>query len=540
MSARGYLAVSLLGLSLAMAVAYFQSTPGYMDASYYMAGGVWLADGEGFNERILWNYLDDPAGLPHPSHGYWMPLSSLLAALGMLLSGGRAFAAARLGFLALAAVIPILTARLSYALTGRRDLALLAGILAATGGFYLSYLPTTDAFGMYMLFGGLFFLALECFSHVPHTQPDATARVGSGGRYLLPLLLGGLAGLMHLTRADGILWLPVAMLFAYRQAPSAPWDHSRMIGWARAGLLALGGYLLVMGSWMWRNWAVFGALLSPGGSRALWITSYDELFIYPASLLTPARWWESGLAAILGARAWAAGLNLQTLLAVQGEIFLLPLMLAGLWRLRMRPVVWAGTLAWGLTFLLMSVIFPYQGARGGFFHSGAAIQPLLWAAAPLGLQAFLEWGSRRRGWEARQAGRFFKAGVVVIALLLTLFVAYNRVIGEDWGQPAWDERQRQYAQVEQALQARRAMPDSIIMVNDAPTYHLASRRPALSIPYGDLATLTAVAQRYQARYLLLEIEQVQGETLYSQPGDRPGLRYLETVEGMRLYEFAFP
>jgi hypothetical protein len=535
MSARGYLTVSLLGLGLVIVVASCQSAPGYMDASYYMAGGVWLADGEGFNEHILWNYLDDPAGLPHPSHGYWMPLASLLAALGMLLSGGRAFAAARLGFLALAAIVPILTARLSYALTGRRDVALLAGILAAIGGFYLPYLTTTDAFGIYMFFGALFFLALTGFDGGASLRPDTP--VTSAFR---ALLLGGLAGLMHLTRADGVLWLAVAALFAPRPVSGALQNRRWVAGRIWAGLFVLGGYLLVMGPWMARNLRAFGALLSPGGSRALWITSYDELFIYPASLLTPARWWESGLGAIAGARAWAAGLNLQTLLAVQGEIFLLPLMLAGLWRLRTHPVVRAGVLAWGLTFLLMSVIFPFQGARGGFFHSGAAIQPLLWAAAPLGLQAFLEWGSRRRGWDARQAGRFFKVGLVVIALLLTLFVAYNRVIGKDWGQPAWDERQRQYAQVEQALQARRSVPDSIMMVNDAPTYYLASRRPALSIPYGNLGTLTAVAQRYHARYLLLEIEQVQGEMLYSQPGDRPGLRYLETVEGMRLYEFVFP
>jgi hypothetical protein len=60
-----------------------------------------------------------------------MPLASLLATLGMLLTGARTFAAARLGFLLLAALLPVLTAKLSFALTRRRDLALLAGILAA-------------------------------------------------------------------------------------------------------------------------------------------------------------------------------------------------------------------------------------------------------------------------------------------------------------------------------------------------------------------------------------------------------------------------
>ncbi len=292
-----------------------------------------------------------------------------------------------------------------------------------------------------------------------------------------------------------------------------------------------------MGPWMLRNLSAFGSLLSPGGGHALWITLYDELFAYPASQLTPSHWWTSGLNAILDARLSAAWLNLQTLFAVQGQIFLLPLILIGLWRLRQTLAIQAGVLAWTLTFLAMTLVFPFQGARGGFFHSGVAVQPLFWAVVPVGFQVFLEWGVHRRGWDERQAGRFFQVGLVCIALLLTVIVAYNRVIGDDFRQPAWDGPQRRYFQVEQALQVQNAAPEAIVIVNDAPTYHLASRRSAISIPYGDMNTLFAVAQRYQARYLLLEIEQVQGDALYEQPGDRPGLRYLETVEGIRIYEF---
>jgi hypothetical protein len=57
-----------LGLIAALFVAAFQSAPGYMDADYYYAGGRTLATGHGFTEMVLWNYLDNPAGLPHPSN----------------------------------------------------------------------------------------------------------------------------------------------------------------------------------------------------------------------------------------------------------------------------------------------------------------------------------------------------------------------------------------------------------------------------------------------------------------------------------------
>jgi hypothetical protein len=165
---------------------------------------------------------------------------------------------------------------------------------------------------------------------------------------------------------------------------------------------------------------------------------------------------------------------------------------------------------------------------------------LLWAVAPVGLSAFLAWGARRRGWDLHQAGCFFRAGLVWIALILTALVSFNRIIGDDFHSPAWDDRQHRYSQVEQALQDFGALPEDIVVVNDAPTFYLASRRQAISIPDGDIATLQDVALRYRGRYLLLEIEQVQGETLYEQPGDRPGISYLGTVEGVRLYEFIAP
>src|SRR4030066_270841 len=84
------------GLAAVSLVVIFQNAPGYMDADYYYAGGIRLAEGKGFTEEFLWNYLDNPLGLPHPSHAYWMPLASLIAALGMKVAGSTSFWAARL------------------------------------------------------------------------------------------------------------------------------------------------------------------------------------------------------------------------------------------------------------------------------------------------------------------------------------------------------------------------------------------------------------------------------------------------------------
>jgi hypothetical protein len=111
-------------------------------------------------------------------------------------------------------------------------------------------------------------------------------------------------------------------------------------------LFTLFGYLLVTSPWLIRNLTVFGTPLAPGGSHALWLTRYDQLFAYPASQLTFASWWNSGLTEILKVRLWALGLNLESALAVQGSIFLLPFILIGLWQLRKENRTWLAVLAW--------------------------------------------------------------------------------------------------------------------------------------------------------------------------------------------------
>ncbi|MDI6695637.1 MAG: hypothetical protein QME21_11370 [Anaerolineales bacterium] len=515
------LSLALLGFSAAWLTARFQTAPGYMDAEYYFVGGLQLAEGKGFSEEILWNYLDDPKGIPHPSHGYWMPLTSLAAALGMAFSGSHSFVGGQWIFLAIAACIPPLTAHLSFLLTRRQNLALLSGLLAVFPGFYLVYLPTSDSFGLCMLLGGLFL-----------------ASVGSAHK-LAPLAMGFLAGLLHLSRADGILWLSVAFIFVALQRRQ-PSKRLARLGWLYSAGVCLAGYLIVMAPWMLRNLLVFGSPLSAGGSRSLWITQYNEMFIYPASLLTAERWLQSGLGAILSARGWALGLNLQTALAVQAEIFLAPLILVGLWRLRYERRVQAGLLAWGLTLAVMTIVFPYQGGRGGFFHSGAAIQPLFWAVAPLGLDAFIEWGGRKRGWNVSQAGRVFSVALTLIAIVLTVTLTFRRLAGGEFSERAWNANQQRYTQVELELARRGVDPQAVIMVNNAPGYYAAGRRPAVSIPYGNLQTLLEVAKRYQAQILLVEVEQVQGEQLLEHPGDRPGLEYWGTTAEARIYAIQQP
>jgi hypothetical protein len=518
MNWRHYLLLASLGLALSAAIAAFQSVPGYMDADYYYAGGLQLAAGRGFTESFLWNYLDDPAGLPHPAFSYWMPLTSLLAALGMTITRHYNWFAARLGFLTLSAILPPLTAALSFSLTSRRDLALIAGMLAVFSGYYAPYLPLTDTFGLCMLFGALFFLILNRKSSIVNS-----------------LLLGLLAGLMHLSRADGLLWLLMAFVAAFLGSPKP--SQGRALFTFYFLLFTLFGYLLIISPWLMRNMTVFGTPLAPGGSHALWLTRYDQLFAYPASQLTFASWWHSGLTEILKVRLWALGLNLESAFAVQGNIFLLPLILIGLWQLRKENRTWLAVLAWGVTLTAMTLVFPFAGARGGFFHSGAALQPFWWAVAPLGLARVIAWGAQQRGWREKQALTVFSAGLVVIAVLLTAWIVQGQVIGPFNGEQAWGREAAAYTQIEEFLVEQGAPDEAAVIVANPPGYYLVSGRAAVAVPDGDAQTVLDVAHRYGGRYLILEQGSLPGglAKLYDQPIGQPDFRFLGEVEAARIY-----
>jgi len=410
MDKRTYSFLFIAGLLIAVGAASLQHVPGYMDADYYYAGAQRIASGQGAEETYLWNYLNDPAALPAPSFSYWMPLTSLVAALGLVLFNPLGFWGARLGFVLIAAFLPPLTALLSFRLAGRPRQALLAGLLALFPAFYLPFLTVTDAFPIYMLLGGLFLLTVLGVSTKPYLHDV-------GPRFFL---LGIIAGLLHMTRADGLLWLGgVGLAVLDWAARSTP--ERRYPGWKTAlrravlvGGFAFAGYFLIASPWYARNLGTWGSLLPPGGSRALWITEYEQTMIFPPEMLTASRWLAAGWLSHIQARLEALGSNLQTVLAVQGEIMLLPFIFVGMWRLRRCTAVRLGGVMWLMTAAVMTLVFPFAGVNGGFFHSGAALQPLLWALAPVGVEQAALWYASKRRLESPRFMMSFLSGVLVL------------------------------------------------------------------------------------------------------------------------------
>lgn len=509
MKRSAYLILFLLGLAVQVVVAAFQTIPGYLDADYYFMGGMQLAEGRGFTEPFIWNYLDDPQGIPNPSHGYWMPLASLVTALGMIVTGQTTYAAGRLGFILLAALVPPLTVYAAWSYTQKSALAWTSGLLAVFPVFHTAFMPVPDNYAIYMLTGGLYFLA--------------------AGRKRTGFWLGLLSGVFTLARTDGLLWLALTFLLLYLRGRD---EKQPFVYVLRECALALGGFFILMGPWYLRNLSVYGAPMSPSGSRALWLTNYEETFTYPASDLSMENWLASGWAAILRVRLWALGNNLQTLAAAQGGLVLFPFILIGMWIEHRDRRVQIGFLAWMALLAVMTAIFPFAGARGSFFHAGAALQPLFWIIAPIGLDAAVGW-ARRRGRFTPEAFVVFRAALVMVAAILSAWVVWVRVI-----QPGWGEGELEYPAVEAFLVSRGVPAGEPVIVLSAPGYTMMTGRPAFAQPATDVQGLLALAARYDLHYFVFE---AQGrlkplEDLYDNPQAYDALTYLGEVNEIRIFK----
>jgi hypothetical protein len=264
----------------------------------------------------------------------------------------------------------------------------------------------------------------------------------------------------------------------------------------------------------------------------MWLTTYDDLFSYGREL-SPRTYLAWGWANILRSKLDALWLNLQTVLAVFGMIFLVPLVPIGWWRTRRHPLFQLAAWYALLLFVAMTLVFTFPGPRGGLFHSGGALLPFIFVAASVGLDVLIEWvAARRQGWDARLAKHVFGVGLVGMALLVSGFVTYQKVVVET-------RRQRSsapYSHLVEWLHAE-GQGDAIVMVGDPPAYWYYGGGPSIVVPNEPVETLLTVADRYGARYLVLDHNRPRSlVSLYEGKETNPRLILVEMLVGdMRVY-----
>jgi hypothetical protein len=80
-------------------------------------------------------------------------------------------------------------------------------------------------------------------------------------------------------------------------------------------------------------------------------------------------------------------------------------------------------------------------------------------------------------------------------------------------------------------------PRDAVIVRNPPGYFIASGRPAVALPFGDEATLLAVAKKFGARYLVIEQDGTFAaiQDLYDEPQGNPAFIYIGEVDEAKLY-----
>jgi hypothetical protein len=178
--------------------------------------------------------------------------------------------------------------------------------------------------------------------------------------------------------------------------------------------------------------------------------------------------------------------------------------------------------------LVMVLVFPSVGARGAWFHSSAAMMPILWASAPAGLAVAINWMGKRRRWKLRQARLVLGNAAIGLAIVLTVGLTAQRVIGP---RATWGGSHRIYAQVAQRLTELDSDAD-LVSVNNPPGWYLASGIPAVVNPNGDAEILHQAVDRFGVDWVILERNHPEGlNSLYESPESLP---WLENVDSIAL------
>ena len=465
----------LLALVVAFFIVYaFVGAPGYTDVYYHFNAAKRLATGFGLTDTYLWTYIGAPDTLPAPSHLYWMPITSILAAVSMWLTRSTSYAAAQIPFALCLAGTALVAFRLGWRVLKQRRGAWLAGLLTLFSGFYTRYWGAIDTFAPYALIASLglsaFGLALES---------PASKRWW--------LLAGALAALAHLTRADGLLLIGLGGLLAVWLIIER--RLTLQVGIVRVSLL-LAAYLVVLLPWFARNWIAIGSPLPLGGTQAIWFDEYDDLFSYPpdASPVT------LGLEGFINSRREALVNNFATFVAVEGLIAMSPFMLIGLWR-RRRDLYWRPFCGYALLLhVAMTFVFPYPGYRGGLFHSAAALIPFWTVLGLAGIDDAVGWvAQRRRRWQPQVAKVLFSFGLLGLAILLSLQTGMaGRIVASDTI-PAL------YQELQQVIP-----PEARVMINDPAALYYFTGYGGVVIPNGDADAVRQIATQYAVQYLVLQ------------------------------------
>jgi hypothetical protein len=488
----------LLALVVRAVLVALYPDPAYPDSSYYVEVARSIAAGNGLNVDFIWIFAEvgaripDVPTLPIPSNAHWLPLASLLQAPFITLLGPTPLASALPGML-----IGSLAAPLTWAIArdagSSRNAARAAGVLIAIPGAVTVFMAQPETFGITMPL-------------VAATLWAASRALRGDGRAFV--LAGFLAGLLALTRNDGVLlggtlgliWLADRVRQLRLRHGARAWarvDDRRPIS-ILAGLLALGAFLIVIGPWWARQLAVFGSISPTSASgAALWIRDFREWnsIVADPSLAT---FLAQGPGPIMASRLAGLTSALTIFSVLVCSVVLVPFLVIGV--LARRGLV-AFQPWFAYTFVVFAgatLLYPVHVPGGTFIHMAIGLAPHAVILSLEGVVAFVGLISARRGaWNREQAGGVFLWGVV--ALVVGVAVVFGRPV-----QVGWDAVRQPRLALAAYLDEHAVPRDDRILSIDAGGIKYATGRAGVVTPDDPIEVIESVARAYRARWLVVE------------------------------------
>ncbi len=450
--------------------------PGHGDSSFYFTLAQNIVNGRGFVIDYIWQYLTIPADITHNAIEFWMPLSSVIMAAAMAIGGKSLFVALIPGIIS-GMLIPVIVYSWSRHFSESRFVRL------GSAGLTL-FLPTlvvfslmTDSTVYYVLFISVSFLFMTKAQHQP----------------IFYIFSAFFIGLAHLTRQDSILMMPVLFLVIIL-------SNLRASAKLRYLVLTAIVYIAVFSPVWISNVNQFGVPLSPGPSKSMFITCYEDHYSYSKDLSWHGylRW---GIKNMIGIRAKTTADNIKILYdSASGPILILALTgLIGLyysgewrnrWRLYLPPILYALVLIF-----FYSIIVPFNAEGGAFNRSVLSICPFLIIMAVDFV--YSQFSSK-------------KTAVVLIWLIGFYLLGYSSMLSVNLVKKH-NLLNAQMNELKTVLKQHIVEGrETVVMTRNPWEVHYSTGLKTLQIPNNDSDTIYKVAKRFGADFLIL-------------PGQRPAL-----------------
>ena len=353
------------------------------DGSYYYAVARNIAAGRGLTVDYVWHYLAGiPARLPAPSNDYWMPLSSIIQAGALKISGGFALATAAMPSIITGAALAAFVFWLTRELFGSARAGLLAAAMWVLSAHLVALSASTDCFMIAALFTSLGLYAVH------------RARSGQG---TWTLAAGALAALAYLTRGDGafvaatfvLLWIAAnrrGVVLATRRSVSR--GQTAPVEWRPLALFAA-AFVVIAAPWWLRNWMVFATPLGAPLGKTAFLATYNDIFRLDSSSLNLASYLALNQVVQGLVKAYVLWREVRLLAVICG--LALPFAIWAVAKHRQRSLLSPWLVYVALAVGVTAFIFPYPALKGTFWHLAPGVCVFIFAAGASGITDAAQW-----------------------------------------------------------------------------------------------------------------------------------------------------